>query len=79
VNKQCVQPVGSFVVDGLYIHAFDLFKIYDGGYYGWYRVHDASLRRLAEIRDCKELEPSWMLRNEESVAVIGSDDERRFQ
>jgi hypothetical protein len=64
IHGQWVQPLKSFYLDGLYLHAFDLFSLYEANHMGWFRCHIPSLEHLAVTTDMKELKSSWEIQDE---------------
>jgi hypothetical protein len=64
VHFQWVQPLGSFYIDGLYLHCFDLMSLYKSNFFVWFRCHSASLQHLAETKDKHLLESTWELQME---------------
>jgi hypothetical protein len=64
IHGQWVQPLKSFYIDGLYLHAFDLFSLYEATYMGWFRCHIPSLEHLAVTTHVKEIKSSWEVQDE---------------
>jgi hypothetical protein len=66
IHRQWCQPLGSFVVDGIYLHCFDLMSLLaKPNHFGWYRCHRQSLQHLIETTNKDELKTTWELQQEE--------------
>jgi hypothetical protein len=63
IHGQWVQPLHSFYLDGLYIHAFDLLALYEANQMGWFRCHVPTLEHLAAMTSLKEVKSSWVLQD----------------
>jgi hypothetical protein len=64
VHRQWCQPPGTFMVDGMYLHCFDMKSLLKPNFFGWFRCHSASLKHLAEATRKEDIKTSWELQQE---------------
>jgi hypothetical protein len=70
IHRQWCQPLGSFVVDGIYLHCFDLMSLLaKPNHFGWYRCHRQSLQHLIETKNKDQIKTTWELQQQEYQRV----------